>query len=128
MNFKVLFVFGIFLSSLLLIHSAAYPCGLCREDYFSSVYSYEAVERAKANPDTLEFMVLKIEGPLPEATLRRLNRWLQKRKGVDATTVKISAHQKSVGFIFEKRFSKDFLMGDLERAFPALNFEVLLHQ
>src|SRR4030095_9043948 len=121
MRFKIPFVFGILLSSLALIRHAA-PCGLCHEDYLSAVYSYEAAEKAKAKPDQLEFTVLKIEGPLAQATLGRLHQWLQKRKGIDSTTVKISAPQKSAGFVFEKRYSKDSLTADLERDFSELDF------
>lgn len=116
---------SLILSSLASLRHAAYPCCPYHEDCVSAVNSYEAMEKVKAQPDNLEFAILKIEGLLPQATLEELHQWLLNRIGVHSTTVKISASQKSAGFVFEKRCSKDSLTKDLERDFPELDFKML---
>lgn len=103
----------------------AFPCGLCHEDDRSAVYSYEAVQKTKAQPDKLEFAVFKVIGPLPASTIEKLNAWLKAQKGVDPSTLKISAQQKSIGFVFEKAFSKEVLIGNLQKNFPELQVHIL---
>lgn len=100
-------------------------CGLCHEDNRSAVYSYEAVQKAKAQPDKLEFAVFKIIGPLDAATAQKLQQWLQSKKGIDAATVKISTAQKSMGFVMEKSISKESLIAELESGFSSLQFHPL---
>jgi hypothetical protein len=104
---------------------AAYPCGLCREDDRSAVYSYEAVQKAKAQPDKLEFVVLKVAGVLSAPITDKLAQWLKARPGVDPETVKISTAQKSIGLILEKSQSKEALVGELQNEFPGLRFHVV---
>lgn len=102
-----------------------YACGLCHEDDRAAVYSYAADQKAKAQPDQLEFAVLKVVGPLPASTVQHLTSWLGARKGVDPSTIKISAPQKSIGFVFEKTESKDSLLADLNKQFPELKIHFL---
>ncbi|MCC7343814.1 MAG: hypothetical protein IT573_02670 [Deltaproteobacteria bacterium] len=119
---------AIFLAlGLTLAPSAARPCGLCHEDDRSAVYSYEAVQKVKADPARLEFAVFKVVGPLPKATLDRLTQWLGARPGVDAATIKISATQKSMGFVWERSGSKPALIADLAKAFPELKVHALVY-
>ncbi|MCC6272080.1 MAG: hypothetical protein IT572_01315 [Deltaproteobacteria bacterium] len=120
--------FAIFLAlGLTLAPRAARPCGLCHEDDRSAVYSYEAVQKVKADPARLEFAVFKIVGPLPKATVDGLTQWLSARPGVDAATIKISATQKSMGFVWERAGSKAALIADLAKAFPELKVHALVY-
>jgi hypothetical protein len=100
-------------------------CGLCHEDNRSAVYSYEAAEKAKAQPDKLEFAIFKVTGPLDPATAQKIQQWLVGKKGIDATTVKVSTSQKSMGFVMEKSISKDGLITELESGFPGFKFHSL---
>jgi hypothetical protein len=104
---------------------AVFACGLCHEDDRSAVYSYEAVQKAKAQPDKLEFVVLKVTGALPSPTVDLLSQWLKARAGVDPETVKISAAQKSIGLVMKRTRSKETLAGDLQKDFQGLRFHVL---
>lgn len=113
------------LFALSLMPRTAKPCGLCHEDDRAAVYSYESVQKVKADPTHLEFAVFKIIGPLPKATVDRLTQWLSARPGVDKTTIKISTTQKSMGFVWEKAVSKDALLGDLNKEFPELKIHAL---
>ena len=105
--------------------SNLYACGLCYEDNRAAVYSYEAMEKVKAAPDRLEFLVIKVKGPLPQETVRLLTLWLTGREGVDPQTVKVSALQKSIGFVFEKAYSKTKLIDDLSKDFEGRGFQIL---
>jgi hypothetical protein len=100
-------------------------CGLCHEDDRAAVYSYEAVQKAKAQPDKLEFAVFKISGPLDPAATQKLQQWLQSKNGIDAGTIKVSTVQKSMGFVMEKSLSKASLIAELESAFPGFQFHAL---
>ena len=111
--------------ALLMPASNASPCGLCREDNRAAVYSYEADQKVKADPERLEFVVLKVTGPLPRETVASLISWLAERGGVDSSTLKVSASQKSIGFVFEKKYSKEALILDLAKNFPPLSFRPL---
>ncbi|HKY64483.1 MAG TPA: hypothetical protein VJR29_13825 [bacterium] len=113
---------------LALFPRVAMPCGLCHEDDRSAVYSYEAVQKAKADPARLEFAVFKIIGPLPKSTVERLTQWLSSRPGVDPSTVKISATQKSMGLVWERARSKDAMLADLARDFPELKVHALVYE
>ena len=108
--------------ALLMPASNASPCGLCREDNRAAVYSYEADQKVTADPERLEFVVLKIKGPLPRETVASLMKWLAGRGGVDPSTVRVSAFQKSIGFVLEKKYSKEALVLDLAKNFPLLSF------
>lgn len=110
--------------ALLMPVSSAYPCGLCYEDNRAAVYSYEAMEKVKADPDRFEFVVIKVQGALPKKTAGLLTQWLLEREGVDPQTVKISALQKSIGFVLEKTCSKEELISDLSKDFE-LGFRIL---
>lgn len=111
--------------ALLMPASKAYPCGLCYEDNRAAVYSYEAVQKVKANPDKFEFIVLKIKGKLSQETADQIRRWLSERGEIDPTTVKVSTLQKSIGFVADKSFPKNSLLDELSRAFSPLTFELL---
>lgn len=113
---------------LLLAPGMALPCGLCHEDDRAAVYSYEAVQKVKADPARLEFAVFKIVGPLPKATVERLTQWLGARPGVDSGTVKISITQKSMGFVLEKSVSKEALIEGLRKDFPELKVHALTYE
>lgn len=112
-------------TAVLVFDRAGWPCGLCHEDNRAAVYSYEAMEKVKANPDKLEFVVVKIKGPLPQQNIEHLIQWLSERVGVDPPTVKISSLQKSIGFVFEKAHSKEKLIADLSKDFTDLIFQIL---
>ncbi len=103
----------------------AWPCGLCREDNRAAVYSYEATQKVAADPKALEFVVLKVKGPLPSKTAEDLIRRLSERQGVDASTVKVSTLQKSIGFVFVKVHGIENLVADLSEGFPHLVFSVV---
>ena len=110
----------------LLAPNSAYPCGLCREDNRAAVYSYEALQRVKAHPDELEFVVIKMTGSLSAKTVDNLGQWLSWRRGVEATTLKISSLQKSMGFVYEKKTQdKQILLMELQETFPDLSFKIL---
>jgi len=111
-------------TAMAVVPAVARPCGLCREDDRSAVYSYQAIQKVKANPELLEFAVFKVLGPLPPETVPRLTQWLQARPGVDSETVKISTSQHSMGFVWKKSGSKDTLIADLRRDFPELQVHV----
>ncbi|HEX5035518.1 MAG TPA: hypothetical protein VFW62_13640 [bacterium] len=106
---------------------AVWPCGLCHEDDRSAVYSYEAVQKVKADPAQLEFAIFKISGPLPKSTVERLTQWLSSRPGIDPSTIKISSTQKSMGFVWERARSKAALLADLGRDFPELTVHALAY-
>ncbi len=101
-------------------------CELCHEDARAAVYSYEAIQKVKENPDKLEFVVLKVKGTFSQDIVDSLREWLSQKNGVDPTTIKISTFQKSIGFVFEKNRSKEKLVSDLTQDFPSE--EVILWQ
>jgi len=109
----------------LLSAGAAWPCNYCKNDNRSAVYSYEAIRKVEAHPDKLEFAVLKIKGKLSPDAADGIQKWLMRRPGVDAATVKISSLQKSIGFVFEKSKNLDALVADLTKYFTPLRFEAL---
>jgi hypothetical protein len=127
MSMRFGWAIGLCLFALGLAPRAALPCGLCHEDDRSAVYSYEAVQKVKAEPARLEFAVFKIVGPLPKATVERLTQWLGTQPGVDPATIKISATQKSMGFVWERVRSKEALLVDLSREFPELKVHALTY-
>lgn len=106
----------------------ASPCSLCHEDNRAAVYSWDAAQKVAAAPDKLEFVVLKALGPLPQSTADAITAWLKMRAGVDPATVKVSALQKSIGFVFENSKDKEALVSDMAKAFPALSLHVLKYE
>ncbi|HSA59112.1 MAG TPA: hypothetical protein VLJ37_05445 [bacterium] len=108
--------------------SSAYPCGLCREDNRAAVYTWEAAQKVAAAPDKLEFVVLKVLGPLPQKRADEIASWLAQRAGVDPSTVKVSAFQKSVGFVFEKSRDKAGLVSEMKKSFPELSLHILTYE
>lgn len=106
----------------------ALPCGLCHEDNRAAVYSYEAMKKVKADPSRLEFAVFKIVGPLSKPSVDRLTLWLGQRPGVDRETVKVSVHQKSMGFVWEKSHSKADLILELQKQFPELQVHAIVYE
>jgi hypothetical protein len=108
--------------------SSAWPCGLCNEDNRAAVYSWEAAQKVDAAPDRLEFVVLKALGPLPQTTADAISAWLKLQPGVDASTVKVSTLQKSIGFVFEKAVAKEDLVSRMAKAFPALSLHILKYE
>lgn len=118
----------IFLPLTLLSAEPTYPCGLCHEDDRAAVYSYESMEKVRLGPERLEFLVMKVMGsfdPLAPELVEKLQDWLAKRQGVDAASVIISPNQRSIGFVFEKVYSKGTLLRDLNQAFPSEHFSVV---
>ncbi|HEX5037860.1 MAG TPA: hypothetical protein VFX30_11940 [bacterium] len=108
--------------------SSAWPCGLCHEDNRAAVYSWDAAQKVAASPDKLELVVLKLLGPLPQARADELVSWLSLQAGVDASTVKASALQKSVGFVHEKARDKEALLSAMRKAFPELSLHILKYE
>lgn len=105
--------------------SNAWPCGLCKEDNRAAVYSWDAAQKVDAAPDKLEFVVLKLLGPLPQARADAVAAWLSLQAGVDVSTVKVSTLQKSAGFAYEKGRDKAALLASMRAAFPELSLRVL---
>jgi hypothetical protein len=105
--------------------SSAYPCGLCHEDNRAAVYSWEATQKVAAAPDRLEFVVLKVLGPLSQKRADEIAAWLALQSGVDPATVKVAALQKSIGFVFEKSKDKPALVSGMKRNFPELSLHIL---
>ena len=99
-------------------------CGICYEDDRSAVYSFEAAQKAKADPEHFEFVILKVRGNLDDKAALKVVRWLMKRNGVTANTVKISTPQKSIGFLFEKRANLNHLIESMKQTFSPLNFHL----
>lgn len=108
--------------------SSAYPCGLCDEDNRAAVYSWEAEQKVAAAPDKLEFVVLKVSGPLPQRRADEIAAWLALRAGVDPATVRVSAFQKSIGFVFEKSGDEAGLVSEMKKAFPELSLHILKYE
>jgi hypothetical protein len=108
--------------------SSAWPCGLCHEDNRAAVYSWEAAQKVAAAPERLEFVVLKLLGPLPPKRADETAAWLKTRAGVDPATVKVSALQKSAGFVFERAGDKAALLSAMKQAFPELSLHVLRYE
>lgn len=126
---KIVFFIFICLIILNLLSSPIHACGACYEDNLAAVYSYEAVEKAREHPEKLEFVVLKIEGSLPQQKADLLTRWCFEKRGIDVSTVKVSTEQKSMGFLFEKKkLSPATLLGDLKKDFPDLSFKILPYE
>lgn len=101
-----------------------WACGVCDEDDRSAVYNHEAMEKVRTNPDRLEFVVLKVQGSLRQDLPTTLETWLKKQEGVDPSTIKISVPQKSIGFVLDKKYSKEKLAVNLKKAFPQLSFHI----
>ena len=114
----------LFFALAVLQSARAFPCGLCREDARAAVYSYEAMQKVTAEPERLEFVVLKITGAVSQKTAGQISQWLTERSGIDPDTVKISTFQKSAGFVLEKKDSKEELVSDLSEDFAGLFFKI----
>ncbi len=116
---------SILIFAALALARTAFPCGLCYEDNRAAVYSYASMQKVEKNREKLEFVVIKIKGPAPVQTVADLHHWLEERKGVDPSTIKISTLQKSIGFVLEKSFPKEELLAALARDFRNLSFKIL---
>ncbi len=110
------------IAALSLAAKPLWACGLCHEDDRAAVYSYPAMQKVEAHPDQLEFVVIKISGPLTQLLVNRLEAWLKKQEGVDSETVKLALNQKAMGFVFKKSASFDALLAGLAKEFRKLHF------
>lgn len=107
------------------MEGAAWACNFCKEDNRAAVYSYEAVQKVQASPGRFEFVVVKIIGKLQPNDDKALEDWLKLKPGIDPDTVRISIHQKAIGFVLDITAAKKEIVRDLQRAFPELTFRVL---
>lgn len=118
---------------LLLLFAAGGPlragaCGVCREDDLAGVYTYEAQQLVQANPVALAFVLIKVEGTMGPFGVSRLQSWLRRVRGIDASTVRVSPQQRVVGFVMRKRSSQSQLLDRLTADFPDLAFRLVPDQ
>lgn len=108
--------------SLLASARPAIACGSCEEDDRASVYDHAIMHKALADPQRLEFIVIKVIGEWNAKMAKQVEQVLQRRPEVDATSIKMSLSQHTIGVIFKRDFDRDALIEALQQQFPRMQF------
>lgn len=102
----------------------AIACGSCEEDDRASVYDHALMSKAMANPQRLEFLVIKVVGAWTDAAARAVTQFLQHRPDVDPTGIKTLLSPQTIGMIFRRQFDRMKLTDALTQQFPRLRFDI----
>lgn len=103
--------------------SVVFACGVCDKDDLAAVYDHAAAEKVKANAQHLEYAVIKITGDLTPERAQAITTWLSSHREVDASTIKISVAQRTIGLVISRNLNKHALVRDLGKNFHHLEFE-----
>lgn len=106
--------------SLLASARPAMACGSCEEDDRASVYDHAIMHKALADPQRLEFVVIKVIGEWNAKMAQQVEQVLQRRPELDPTTIRISLSQHTIGAIFKRDYDRLALIEALQQQFPRL--------
>lgn len=96
----------------------AAACGSCEEDDRASVYDHAIMQKALADPQRLEFIVIKVIGEWNAKVAQQVEQVLQRRPELDPTTITTSLSQHTIGVIFKRNYDRVALIEAVQQQFP----------